>query len=137
MRISEKIIELRLATRKATMCENTGNYKKNTLNLKTKILFLLRNREMTPDEIISILLIAKPNLTILTSSMIEEGLINKEKKSTDKREISFSITQKGLSYLEKRLDYIDNIFDKVIDNEDTFNKISAEIDDLVNLISFI
>lgn len=39
--LAEKIIELRLATRRACMCEGKGRSKKNTLSLKTKVLFLI------------------------------------------------------------------------------------------------
>lgn len=137
IKLSEKIIELRLATRKATMYESNDGNKKSTLDLKSKVIFLLRNKDLSPTELTSSLLMAKSNLTILTSSMIDEGLIKKTKKKTDGREIIYSITDKGKQYLEKRLDYIDGMFSKIIESDEAAVKYEAEISDIIDLISFL
>lgn len=134
--ISEKIIELRIATRKVTLCEAEGRAK-TTLSLKSKILFLLKDKDLSPSDIISALGIAKTNLTILTSSMIKDGLIIKYKKPNDQRAVFYSITQKGKEHIGKLISYIDALFDKVIDDEETKNKYINEITDIIDLISFL
>lgn len=104
-KIAELILELRLATRRACMCETGDNAKKSTLTLKTKVLYLIA-REFSGREILSALGIAKTNLAILTGEMVREGLITKTHGSLDRREVSYSVTDAGREYLAERLDSI-------------------------------
>ena len=83
MNISEYIVKLRIATRSATMCENVGGKNKNTLSLKTKILFLLKDKALSPSDIMSILHLSKTNLAILMNSMVSENLVSKIKNSLE------------------------------------------------------
>ena len=76
--LAKGIIALRLATRRACMCEGKGQTKKNTLSLKTKVLFLIAEG-CSPRDIIACLMIAKTNLALLTRDMATEGLIVKTK----------------------------------------------------------
>ncbi len=100
-KLAERIIELRLATRHACMCEGTGQAKKNTLSLKTKVLYLIY-KECHPKEIIETLCIAKTNLAILTRDMANEGLIVKSRGTLDRREVNYDLTEKGMKYLTDR-----------------------------------
>lgn len=134
--VSEKIIELRIATRRATLCESDGKTKA-TLSLKSKILFLLKDKDLSPSDIISALGIAKTNLTILASSMIKDGLISKYKKPNDLRAVFYSITQKGKEHITKLINYIDSLFDKVIEDDNAKEKYINEITDIIDLISFL
>jgi len=108
MNISEYIVKLRIATRSATMCENVGGKNKNTLSLKTKILFLLKDKSLSPSDIMSILHLSKTNLAILMNSMVSENLVSKIKNSLDKREIIYKITDEGFAYLNERLQIIES-----------------------------
>ncbi len=108
MRLSEYIVKLRIATRSATMCENVSGKNKNTLSLRTKILFLLKDKPLAPSDIMSLLHLAKTNLAILMNSMVEEDLVVKIKNSSDKREITYKITDLGLEYLSERLEIIES-----------------------------
>lgn len=76
------------------MCESEGNTKKNTLSLKTKLLFLIE-RGLSSREILSALAIAKTNLAALTKELADEGLIQKTRDSRDRREKKYSLTPKG------------------------------------------
>lgn len=100
-KLAEKIIELRLATRRACMCESAGSSNKNTLSLKTKVLYLIY-KDCSPKEIIEILCIAKTNLAMLTREMAEEGLIVKSRGTLDRREVNYELTEKGKNYLTDR-----------------------------------
>lgn len=100
--LAQKIIELRLATRRACMCEGRDQAKKNTLSLKTKTLFLI-DKGCSPKEIIAALVIAKTNLALLTKDMDAEGLIVKTKGTLDRREVYYSLTDNGKKYLNERL----------------------------------
>ncbi len=105
--LAKSIIALRLSTRRACMCEGKGQTKKNTLSLKTKVLFLIAEG-CCAREITACLMIAKTNLALLTRDMADEGLIVKTKGTTDHREVNFSLTQAGREYLDKRLSVIEN-----------------------------
>ena len=100
--LAKSIIALRLSTRRACMCEGKGNTKKNTLSLKTKVLFLI-SEGCGVKQIIASLFIAKTNLALLTHDMAEEGLIVKTKCSADRREVNFALTELGRAYLDERL----------------------------------
>lgn len=100
--LAKSIIALRLSTRRACMCEGKGNTKKNTLSLKTKVLFLI-SEGCGVKQIIASLFIAKTNLALLTRDMAEEGLIVKTKGSADRREVNFTLTELGRAYLDERL----------------------------------
>lgn len=100
--LAKSIIALRLSTRRACMCEGKGNTKKNTLSLKTKVLFLI-SEGCGVRQIIASLFIAKTNLALLTRDMAEEGLIVKTKGSADRREVNFALTELGRAYLDERL----------------------------------
>lgn len=100
--LAKSIIALRLSTRRACMCEGKGNTKKNTLSLKTKVLFLI-SEGCGVKQIIASLFIAKTNLALLTRDMAEDGLIVKTKGSADRREVNFALTELGRAYLDERL----------------------------------
>ena len=100
--LAKSIIALRLSTRRACMCEGKGNTKKNTLSLKTKVLFLI-SEGCGVKQIIASLFIAKTNLALLSRDMAEEGLIVKTKGSADRREVNFALTELGRAYLDERL----------------------------------
>lgn len=104
--LAELIIELRLATRRMCMCEGKAGARKSTLSLRTKVLYLIAH-DCSAREIAARLHIAKTNLAQLTTSMAADGLIDKTQGDLDRREVLFSITEKGKSYLDERLRAID------------------------------
>ena len=133
--IADKIIELRLNTRRVCMCEGDKN-KKSTITLKTKVLFLIAQGLSTKDIILS-LGIAKTNLALLTSSLSDEGLIIKKKKIDDKREKSYTLTEKGKQHLVSVKEKINLAFKTVITNDEEFDDAISKIDEVLSLMSFI
>jgi DNA-binding MarR family transcriptional regulator len=133
--IADKIIDLRLNTRRVCMCEGEKN-KKSTITLKTKVLFLIEQGNGTKDIILS-LGIAKTNLALLTSSLSDEGLIVKKQKIDDKREKSYALTEKGKQHLDNVREKINLAFKTVITTDEEFDEAEQKIDAVLDLMSFI
>ncbi len=133
--IADKIIHLRLNTRRVCMCEGEKN-KKSTITLKTKVLFLIAQGNGTKDIILS-LGIAKTNLALLTSSLSDEGLIVKKQKIDDKREKSYALTEKGKQHLANVREKINLAFKTVITTDEEFEEAEQKIDAVLDLMSFI
>lgn len=102
---AKTLIKLRLATRKVCMCEADEKQKKNTLSLKTKVLFLIGEGFDTA-QIISTLLIAKTNLALLTKQLADGGFIEKTKNDDDHRKLLYFLTERGKAYLDERVSII-------------------------------
>ena len=133
--IADKIINLRLNTRRVCMCEGEKN-KKSTITLKTKVLFLIAQGLSTKDIILS-LGIAKTNLALLTSSLSDEGLIIKKQKLDDKREKSYTLTAQGKQHLDSIKEKINLAFKTVITTDEEFESAIKKIDDVLDLMSYI
>lgn len=131
--LSDSLIELRLATRRACMCESGNGAKKNTLSLKTKVLFLIA-KNYNSREILSTLLIAKTNLALLTREMASEGLIEKTKGEIDRREVCYALTQKGAQYLQERKKSIEESMSVVATNDENYKKAVALIEKAILLM---
>jgi DNA-binding MarR family transcriptional regulator len=117
------------------MCEGEKN-KKSTITLKTKVLFLIAQGLSTRDIIWS-LAIAKTNLALLTSSLSNEGLIIKKQKNDDKREKSYTLTEKGVQHLNDVRTRINLAFRTVITNDEEFDVAQRKIGEVLDLMSFI
>jgi DNA-binding MarR family transcriptional regulator len=131
--LSDSLIELRLATRRACMCESDNGAKKNTLSLKTKVLFLIA-KNYNSREILTTLLIAKTNLALLTREMANEGLIEKTKGEIDRREVCYTLTQKGASYLNERKKSIEESLSFLSANDESYEKAIALIEKAILLM---
>ena len=132
--LAQKIIELRLATRRACMCEGRDQSKKNTLSLKTKPLFLI-DKGCSPKEIIAALVIAKTNLALLTKDMAAEGLIVKTKGTLDRREVYYSLTDNGKKYLNERLFIIEEGVKSNFVTEDGYLEAIALLEKAADIIN--
>lgn len=132
--LAQKIIELRLATRRACMCEGKDQAKKNTLSLKTKVLFLI-DKGCSPREIIASLVIAKTNLALLTKEMAAEGLITKTKGTLDRREVCYSLTDNGKKHLNERLFIIEEGVKSGFVTEDDYLEALALLDKAAGIIN--
>ena len=132
--LAQKIIELRLATRRACMCEGRDQSKKNTLSLKTKTLFLI-DKGCSQKEIIAALVIAKTNLALLTKDMAAEGLIVKTKGTLDRREVYYSLTDNGKKYLNERLFIIEEGVKSNFVTEDGYLEAIALLEKAADIIN--
>lgn len=149
-KISDKIIQLRIVTRKACMCENLTQNKavniksgkassdtKNTLTLKSKFLYMLKDRSQTPNELISKLTIGKTNLALLAKQMINEGLIERIVSDFDKRQIEYTITELGQKNINSKQDIIEGMFKNILTNSTEYESALTDIDKVLDLMSYL
>lgn len=134
--IAEKLVELKILLRRACMCENAAN-KKSTINLRTKVLYLLKDRPVKASELIDTLSVAKPNVTALTNGLAADGLLTKERASLDRREITLTITEAGSTYLNERLDIIERGFKNILTSQEEYAAAEDDVDEVINLLSFL
>lgn len=135
--LEQLIIALRLQLEKITDGFDADDAnKKSNLTLKMRTLFLLSvNKELTPSKLIADLGLAKSNLTILCRSLLEEGLIAVRKSETDKRTISYILTNKGEKQLKNYLNQIkiDNI--GLFKSDKNVKAIEKKIAELMKLLN--
>ena len=104
--------------------------KKINLTLKDKFLILLNERPLTPFNLISMLGIAKSNLTLISNSLLKENLIEKKKDEIDKRNIVYNITDKGKEKVNKIVSKI-NVY---LNNQQKFKNNAEEINKYIDII---
>lgn len=88
-------------------------------------------------EIIAELKIHKTNLAILTGQMEKDGLINKAKDVLDKREISYSLTESGRLFLEKRMSQINATYRGTLEDSGEYERAVSAIDEVLHFLSFL
>lgn len=134
--IAGRIIKLRIATRQTCMCEEESD--KTLLSLRTKTLYLLSLQErVSPQEIMQALKILKPNMTTLANELEHDGLLEKARGLIDRRSISYSITEKGREYLDKRLAVLARALAGIFDERADYDNIILKIDEVLNFLAFI
>jgi len=112
------------------------NNKKSLLTSKIKMLHLLNLEDkISPSLIICKLGIAKSNLAILATSMIEEGLITKIEDTFDRRVIYYSITEAGKQLLTESLSIIDAQVCNCSKNTNKCKQINKKLEELIKLLS--
>lgn len=133
--LAKALVELRISTRKACTGENDGRTK-GTFSLESKVLFLIRNAPMTPNNLVDVLLMKKSNLTALGKRMESRGLITRE-KIPEKRQVAYRITEKGLSRLNEKLDEIEAHFRNFLTDEKDYENAEETLSAATRLLSFL
>lgn len=104
---AKSIIELKLASDRIAEGTGTGA---GVFTVKYQILYLIASKGKTsPQELIYELKMAKSNLALITKKMIKEGLIVSSKEEGNRKQIYYSITEKGDSFLKVKMDAINNM----------------------------
>jgi len=133
--LAKKIVDLRISTRLACMCEEGD---KALISLKTKMLHILSQSErITPPEIIARLKILKPNLTAMSKEMEEEGLIVRTPNLLDRRSITYTLTVEGAKYLSDRLNRITASLKGIFDAQEQYDSAERKIDEVLDFLSFL
>lgn len=134
-RIQRQITMLRIMLQK--MCDGFDvkeANKSNVLTAKHKVLFLLsEQKEVSPGYLIEKLGIAKSNLALLCSGMVNEGLIIASKNQEDKRNITYSITVKGNDELNVFLDAMDKELADVIVSDKEYRLLERKLDEILDI----
>ena len=68
-----------------------------------------KNGKTSPKLLIKELVLAKSNLALIASDMISQGLIEKGKDEHNKKEIFYTITEKGNEMLTEKMKSIENL----------------------------
>lgn len=135
-KIAETVIKLRMATRRACMCENVDGRKKSTLSLKTKVLYLL-NAGCSPKDVTLTLCIAKSNLAQITKGLIGEGYLLKSRGYGDKREARYALTGRGKKYLSDCMKVIEKEFASVFSDEESYKGASEKLVNALEVFSYL
>lgn len=134
-RIAEAAVNLRIATRKACITQSEGR-RKGTLSLDAKILFLIREKPLTPNTIIDVLELQKSNLTSIANGLEKRGFMERHKLPS-RRETAYCITDAGKEYIEAKLGEIEKAFTSFIDDEKEYETAVETLESATRLLSFI
>ena len=100
-------------------------------DIKMRVLHLIKNNEKTtPNLIIDKLGMARSNLAIMCNKLSKEGLISKHKDLLNKKEIYYTLTQKGLELLEETYNKAESNFLKHR-NKTKLKKLSNDLKKLI------
>ena len=100
-------------------------------DIKHKLLHLISKKEKaTPNYLIEILHMARSNLAICCNGLVKQGLIEKNKEPENKKEIFYTITEKGKEELNNKLNKTEESFNK-IRNKNKIVKLASELSKLI------
>lgn len=129
----DRLIELRILINSVCDGFSNDNLNKNlSLSTKTKILFLLKDKDLCPSDMIFSLGIAKTNLANILKSMMDEELIISYKNIDNSKNVFYRITAKGskdLCCYEEKLKEIETI--KNAQNDD---KITESLNNIIHFL---
>ncbi len=129
----DKLIDLRIASRKACSIGGKGNY----VTLKIKALYLLSKEPLSPPDLMDRLCMVKSNLAPLCNGLCKDGLIEKLHGARDRRSIIYRITPKGRTELAKVERSLESKFKGIATDETEVNKAAESFDSILDLLSFI
>ena len=100
MDLCDNLIKLRLMLASYSEGYDVVEANKSTpLSTRIKILYALKDKDMTPNEFIEEICIAKSNLANLLKSLISDGVVIGYKNADNSRNVNYRLTQKGLDEL--------------------------------------
>lgn len=134
-KIAEAAARLRIATRKACITQSEGR-RKGTLSLDAKILFLIREKPLTPNTIIDLLELQKSNLASIANGLEKRGFMERHKLFS-RRETAYHITDAGREYIETKLEEIEKSFASFIDDEKEYESAVETLESATRLLSFV
>jgi len=104
---AKSIIELKLLTNR--IADGKG-YGEGVFTVKYQMLYLIAFKDkISPQELIFELKMAKSNLALMANKMIKEGLIESSKEQGNRKQIYYSITNKGKKALNVKMEAINNM----------------------------
>ncbi len=131
--LAEKLIELRIASRRACSIGGRGNF----VTLRTKALYLLSKGPLSPPELMDRLCMVKSNLAPLCNGLAKDGLIEKLRGNNDRRSITYRITAKGKAELAGAESALEGRFRGIATNGEETEKAAETFDSVLDLLSFI
>ncbi len=127
---------LMLVSKLQNLCEGFDETNKSAvLTSKIKVLLeISHNTKATPSYLKLQVGLAKSNVAILCNKLQSEGLIEKHRDGFDTREICYSITEKGIEYLNKFLMTTKKNFERQLAYKNNMEQISTQVDALLDLV---
>lgn len=129
--LADRIVELLLYTRKA------ADTKLGAFGLKEGLLFCLQRAPQPPRELMDVLGMAKSNLASLAEKCIHEGLIEKSRRSNDRRTLLYAITEKGTAYIHDISAEIEKKFATILTDEKEIDAARDNLDTVIELLSYL
>lgn len=132
MDIFDKLIDLRITL--STCCDGFSLESSNKgvlLSARTKMLYLLSDRDMTPSELICSIGIAKSNLANLSKVMAEDGVIESYKTAGNYRNVYYRITSLGREEFAR---YKDSLAKLITLDKNNLNELGIYIDKILELM---
>ena len=127
---------LSLAIKLENLCEGFDETNKSVvLTSKIKLLLEISKAEsVNPNTLKNSVGLAKSNIAIMCNSLEKEGLIKKNKNKNDTREISYSITEKGLKELDLFLIKAKKNFEGCLAYKNNMKQIDESVENLLQLV---
>ena len=98
------------------------------------LLEISKADSVTPNILKTNVGLAKSNIAILCNALTKESLIKKNKDSADTREITYSITEKGLDELDKFLSKAKKNFEGRLAYKNNMKQIDESVENLLGLV---
>jgi len=122
---AKNVIELKLASDRLVVGKGEGA---GVFTIKYQVLYLIASNErVSPQGLIKDLNMAKSNLALLAKKMIKEGLIISEKSEGNKKQIYYSLTDKGFNELLVKMNAIEKLNSN---NKEMLKHLSETIENL-------
>lgn len=136
-KLAKQITELRIILQNITDGFSVDNANKNAkLTMERRVLFVLNNeKRVKPITLITKLGIAKSNLALLCRSMLDAGLMTCEKEESDKRNIYYEITAKGVAELNQYIDSISNDVGTIVSNDKESKVMEKKLEDIIEFLN--
>lgn len=127
---------IELICRLQNLCEGFDESSKSVLiSAKFKAMLVIESAgRISPSLIIDRIGLAKSNVALLCSGLVEEGLIEREKDELDNRVIFYKLTKSGEKWLEETLEKIDSNFKKQLAYKKKFKEINDIVKQLGSLV---
>ena len=130
--ISRKILELNLATRRVTRRDDSSK----AISQRIRFLYLMSQGYTSAITMLQVLSIAKPNLTLLTKQMSQEGLIEKFKDTVDRRTVHYRITELGIQELNNSFTELEEELRAALTN-DEYDGIEEKLGSAIDVLKII
>lgn len=108
--------------------------KKINLTIRDKFLVFLLDGDKSPSELIELLGVAKTNLALISSELLINKLIKKQKDNLDKRLINYSLTEAGKQKAENVKDIINSNVNSSLEFKNKNDEINQLVQKLLDLL---
>ncbi len=128
--VAEKVIELIEASQSAFAGADT-------LSLKNRFLFALKEKSLSPKEIGDRLRQDKTNVAHLAAAAMNDGLVEKSVLFADKRRVRYRLSPAGRDKVGRILSAAEARFTNFLNTPEQLSDAEDKLDELIRLFSFL